>query len=221
MWALLLLFAILLPILLLSILVASVAAGIALLRRRGTGARVQFTGILFAYAALMILIGVFLAASGVGLIAKAGLAEAASKDFSYDRPGFQSNVNDAIREDVVYGVVLVVLGAVMLVPHIAGAYALRDRQAPGAATVSRGFNLIGLATATIGFLAAGGTALFQVLERAADKNTSGWQDYHPGEPLVFAVLLGALCGWFAYRLWGDALRSIDAIAKPEDLVTAP
>lgn len=62
-----------------------IGGGIVLLVRRGSeGWSIQFPGVLLAYVATAMLVGVFLVAAGTGLLLKAGLAQAGERDFSYD-----------------------------------------------------------------------------------------------------------------------------------------
>jgi hypothetical protein len=201
MWASILLFAILLPILVFSAIISTIAFLVVLLRRKSASEPIQFTGIIFAYAALMMLVGLFLVASGFGLVAKALIGTAISHDFAY-------KIHDTPGDDAVYGAVVLIVGAVMLIPHAVGVVLLGHRGVGGGAPVLRGFNLIGLATATIGFLASGGTALDSILERTTDERAVGWTQHHPGEPLAFAVILLPLVGWFTCQLWIDVTRDV-------------
>ncbi len=215
MWAYILLFGILLPIVIVGLVAGAAATGIIMLRRRERPEHIPFSGVLFGYTGLMVLIGVFLAVAGTALAGKAAFA-IADKDFSSDRDRsvFDSDFSDSsvktddeieddMRDDVIYGVVLLFIGGVMVTPHAFGAALLRRRKAEGEHPVARGISLVGLAAATIGFLAAGGTALASVLERFAEDNAQGWRDHHPGEPLALAVVLLPLAAWFAYRLWTE------------------
>ncbi len=215
MWAYILLFGIFLPIAIVGLAAAAVATSIIMLRRRERPERIPFSGILFGYAGLMVLIGIFLATAGIALVGKAAFA-IVDQDFSYDRdrngfsdystqesPKTDDEIEDDMREDVIVGVVLLFVGGVMVAPHAFGTALLRRRRAQGERPVARGISLIGLATSTIGFLAAGGTALALVLQRFADDSAEGWRDHHPGEPLALALLLAPLAAWFAYRLWSE------------------
>ncbi|HWQ27945.1 MAG TPA: hypothetical protein VNN12_02865, partial [Dehalococcoidia bacterium] len=70
------------PLVLLTLIVGAV---IAVVRGRGAeGWNIRFSGVLAAYAALVMLVSVFLVAAGLGALLKAGLAEAIGRDFSYD-----------------------------------------------------------------------------------------------------------------------------------------
>jgi hypothetical protein len=221
MWAAILLFGILLPILSLGAGAAFLWAAIVLLRRRSVDIRVSFSGIVFAYLALMMLIGVFVAASGAGMVGKVALAQVTSNDFGYDpktnyggfdrpatsTPLTQSEVKDKKEEDVILGGVLAAVGLLMLVPHAAAAMTLRGRGAHGADPVFRGYNLLALATATIGFLAAGGTALATALQRLSD-DRPGWEGHAIAEPFAFAIVLFPVACWFGYRLWAQVATDI-------------
>jgi hypothetical protein len=130
---------------------------------------------------------------------------AISHDFAFD-------AHTAANDVVVAGAVLVFVGAIMLVPHATGVVLLAQRGVRGGTPVLRGFNLIALATATIGFLATGGTALAYVLQKITDDEGAGWREYHPGEPLAYALILFPVVCWFAYQLWSDVTR--DTISEP-------
>lgn len=223
MWAAILLFGILLPILSLGAGAAVLWAAIVLLRRRSVDIRISFSSIVFAYLALMMLIGVFIVASGVGTVGKVALVQVTSNDFGYnpktiyggfDRPGTstpltQSELKDKKREDVTIGAVLGIVGLLMLAPHAAAAMTLRARRAHGADPVFRGYNLLALATATVGFLAAGGTTFGTALQRLSD-DKPGWEGHAIAEPLAFAIVLFPVACWFGYRLWAQVAADITA-----------
>ncbi len=62
-----------------------IGGGVVLLVRRGSeGWNIRFPGVLLAYVATAMLVGVFLVAAGAGLLLKAGFAQAGDRDFSYD-----------------------------------------------------------------------------------------------------------------------------------------
>ncbi|MEX2245130.1 MAG: hypothetical protein WEC75_00415 [Dehalococcoidia bacterium] len=218
MWALITLFAILLPVLSLAVLAAAVATAIGMLRRRGIPDRFRFISVVHGYARLMMLVGIFVAASGAGLGLKAALGETFSYDVFYDSSpssydDFSSGQpEDPQEEDAVWGLTMLFLGVLMFTPHAAGLALLRARGNVPDLPVTRAYNLVGLATATIGSFAAWATALGITLQRAADDNATGWRDHHPGEPLIFAVILLALAGGFAYNLWSS-------LSLPEDPAT--
>ena len=225
MWAFILLFGILLPILLIAAFASAAIAAIALLRRRSTGETVNFSGIVVGYASIMMIVGVFMIASGCGLMLKASIAEVASLDFSYDPindPDFGEtsptpNDQGADRDnDVIAAAVITLIGAGLFAPHMAGRTLLLRRGAQSTAPITRSYNLIALAVATIGFLAAAGTALGIVLQKLSD-DTTGWQDQHPGEPLAFAIVLLPIAIWFAARLW----QQVAADLTQPNLVSAP
>lgn len=215
MWAYILLFAILLPILALAAVIAFASGAIVMLRRRQTHERIRFISVVHAYAALMILVGLFMVASGIGVALKVALAETVSHEFAYDR--FNRNAfgisdpedieDDDVEDDAIAAFVLALVGAGMFIPHALGVMALARKGARSSPAVTRGYNLVGLSTATIGLLAAGGTAIGSVLQRVAD-DSIGWRDHHPAEPLAFAIVLAFVTAWFAYQLWNDVAGEI-------------
>lgn len=229
-----------------------IGGGVVLLVRRGSeGWNIPFPGVLLAYVATAMLVGVFLVAAGAGLLLKAGFAQAGDRDFSYDvqpypvyepyrmyEPGqyepypvpapgqsvpAKPNAQDeptrtvdpsdnAIRDDIATGISLTFAGAVLFAVHAFGAAVLRRRKAQGEQLVSRAYNLVGLAVATLGFMGTGAQALNDVVRRyvVGGDTVEPWQIRHPGEPLAVAVVLFPLILWFGWRVWqemgGDVLR---------------
>jgi hypothetical protein len=88
---------------------------------------------------------------------------------------------------------------------------LRRRNAQGEHLITRGYNLLGLAVATLGFLGTGAQALNDLVRRyvVGGDTVQAWQLRHPGEPLAIAVVLFPLILWFGWRVWqemgGDVL----------------
>ena len=204
-----------------------IVGGVVLLLRRGSeGWSVQFPGVLRAYVATAMLIGVFLVAAGVGLLLKTGMAQAGERDFSYNvqpqtiyQPSPQGAStsrqtvdpsDNAIRDDLAAGISLTFAGAVMFVVHAFGATLLRRRRAQGEEMITRSYNLIGLVVSTLGFLGTGAQALNDIVRRyvLGGATVQPWQLRHPGGPLSVAVVLLPLMLWFGWRLWqelgGDA-----------------
>ncbi len=230
------------------IVLVVIAGGVVLLVRRGSeGWSIQFPGVLLAYVATAMLIGVFLVAAGAGLLLKAGFAQAGDRDFSYDvqpypiyepyppdqtvpsKPSAPDEPtrtvdpsDNAIRDDVATGISLTFAGAVLFAVHAFGAVVLRRREAQGAQLISRAYNLVGLAVATLGFMGTGAQALNDVVRRyvVGGDTVEAWQVRHPGEPLAIAVVLFPLILWFGWRVWqemgGGALRE----HAPDALSTA-
>jgi hypothetical protein len=233
MWAAILLFGILLPILSLGAGAAFLWAAIVLLRRRSVDIRISFSGIVFAYLALMMLIGVFVTASGAGMVGKVALVQVTSNDFGYnpkttyagfDKPRTStplttSEASDKKEEDTILGGVLALVGLLMLVPHAVAAVTLRVRKAHGSDPVFRGYNLLALATATIGFLAAGGTTLGTALQRVSD-DRPGWEGHAIAEPLAFAIVLFPVACWFGYRLWAQVAADITTAPQTPEAAEA-
>ena len=214
------------------IVLAIVAGGVVLLVRRGSeGWSIQFPGVLLAYVATAMLVGVFLVAAGAGLLLKAGLAQASERDFSYDvqpypvyepfpasgpsvpaRPNAPAQPtrtvdpsDNAIRDDVATGISLAFAGAVLFAVHAFGAVVVRRREAQGARLISRAYNLIGLAVATLGFMGTGAQALNDVMRRyiVGGGAVQAFQIRHPGEPLAIAIVLFPLVLWFGWRVWQE------------------
>jgi hypothetical protein len=216
-----------------------IVGGVVLLVRRGSeGWSIQFPGVLLAYVATAMLVGVFLVAAGAGLLLKAGFAQAGDRDFSYDvqpypvyerypyepepatAPGesvpSKPNAPDepartvdpsdnAIRDDIATGISLTFAGAVLFAVHAFGAVVLRRRKAQGEQFITRAYNLVGLAVATLGFMGTGAQALNDVVRRyvVGGDTVEAWQIRHPGEPLAVAVVLFPLILWFGWRVWQE------------------
>jgi hypothetical protein len=214
------------------IILVVIVGGIILLVRRGTeGWSIEFPAVLLAYTAIAMLVGVFMVAAGSGLLLKAGLAEAGERDFSYnDQPyaaydpyrepvpatptkpatteqptGTVDPSDTAIRDDVATGISLTFAGAVVFVVHAFGAAMLRRRNAQGTQLITRAYNLVGLAVATLGFMATGAQALNDIVRRyiVGGDTVEPWQIRHPGEPLAIAVVLLPLMLWFGWRVWQE------------------
>ena len=224
MWVL---YGILPPLLLIGVIVAAVVAFV-----RGRAA-ITFSGVLMGYVALAMLISVFLLASGGALLIKTGLSEAVGRDFSYNtelepryspreppyypepdvapvypRPEPETWVDPSdndLRNDIAAGVTLVFVGLTLFAVHAVAAVVLRRRGAQGADFVSRVYNLLGLAGASIGFLASGGNAVYGIIRRYAleTENLEPWDFPHPGEPLAFAAVFLPLSLWFGWRVWQE------------------
>ena len=187
------------------VVLALIAGGIALIvRGRGRdGWGIEFPAVLLGYCAIAMLTGVFMFASGGALLMKAGFTEVGARDFSYrtetyesygPQPGIPRIVDPsdaAIRDDIATGISLTSAGAVLFALHAAGAALLRRRGAPGQRLISRAYNTIGLATATLAFLIAGGQALDDVVRRYVVSGDAAepWQLRHPGDQLSIAVAM--------------------------------
>lgn len=214
------------------IVLVIIAGGVALLVRRGAeGWSLQFPGVLLGYVATAMLVGVFLMTAGAGLLLKAGFARASERDFSYDVQQYpvyepfpasgpaapaQPNApartartvdpsDNAIRNDVATGISLGFAGGVLFAVHAFGAAVLRRRKAPGEQLITRTYNLVGLAVATLGFLGTGAQALNDVVRRyvVGGDTVQPWQIRHPGGPLAIAVVLLPLILWFGWRVWQE------------------
>ena len=213
MWVL---YGILPPLLIVGLIVAAVVAIIR--ARAGTGPGITFPGVLLAYVYTAMFISVFLAATGGALLIKPALGGIIGTDFSYnneaeeryyprDEETWVDPSHDAIRNDVAAGVALVFVGLVLFAGHGATAAALRRRHAPGERLISRAYNLLGLAAATIGFLGGGGAAVSDMLRRYA-LDTGGthsweWDTPRPGGALAVAIVFLPLAVWFGWRVWQE------------------
>ena len=203
MWVL---YGILPPIFVIGIIVAAVVAVMRV--RAGDGRGITFSGVLLAYVYAAMLISVFLTASGSALLIKSGLSEAVERDFSYEVERY----GDPLRDDIAAGVTLVFVGLTLFAVHAVGGVLLRRRRAQGERFVSRAYNLLGLAGATLGFLIAAGTALYDTLRRyvLSTENLRSWEFPRPGEPIAVAVVFLPLVLWFGWRVWQEF-----ALAAPE------
>jgi hypothetical protein len=196
-------------------------------RRGGDGWNIQFPGVLRAYVALAMLVGVFLVAAGAGLLLKAGFASAGTRDFSYNAQTYTSYAplsgsdglapgaarteqtidpsDSAIRDDVASGISLVFVGAVLFAVHAFGATMLRRQHAAGERVVTRAYNLTGLAVATFGFIGTGAQALNDIVRRyvVGGDIAQAFEVRHPGGSLSVAVVLFPLVLWFAWRTWDE------------------
>jgi hypothetical protein len=227
------------------VLIALIAGGVALLLRgRDGGWNIEFSGVLLAYTAVAMLVGVFLFAAGAALLLKAGMAEAVDRDFSYNAQPYQhydyDPVNDApgsprlvdpsdaaIRDDIASGIALAFAGGVVFAVHGFASMILRRRGAQGEQVVVRSYNLVGLAAASIGFLAAGAAAINDTVRRylVGGDDIDAWMIRHPGEPLAIAIVLLPLVLWFGWRVWQEMGGAGDAFApqrspQPTDALNA-
>ena len=220
-----------------------IVGGIVLLVRRGSeGWNVSFGGVLLGYLATAMLVGVFLVAAGTALLLKAGFAEAGNRDFSYDvqpqtiyspvttsgrpEPGttqIDDRSDTAIRDNVANGISLAFVGAVLFAVHAFGTVILRRRQSQAAPLVTRTYDLLGLALATLGFLGTGAQALNDILRRyvVGGDAVQQWEVRHPGGPLSTAVVLLPLALWFGWRVWQEMASSLTADAAPDASGAAP
>ena len=218
------------------LVLALIAGAVALVvRGRSDGWSIEFPTVMLACAALAMLAGVVLAASGGALLLKAGFAEASDRDFSYHavpyenyypypgepdpvgRPVMIDPSDAAIRDDVATGVSLAFAGTAVFA--IGGfTYMLLRRGHPaGEQLIVRSYNLIGLAVASIAFLAAGAAALNDLMRRYVLEGATvdPWAIRHPGEPLAIALVMLPVALWFGFRVWqelGDADTSAAQLA---------
>jgi len=220
------------------IILCVIGGGIALLMRRGShGWNVQFSGVLRAYVAVAMLVGIFLVADGAGLLLKAGFAQAGSRDFSYNNqpytiyqpvpagklptaPGVQTSVDpsdSAIRDDIATAVSLIFVGGVLFAIHAFGAAVLRRRGAQGDRLVTRAYNLVGLSVATLGFIGTGAEALNDVMRRyvVGGDVVQTFEVRHPGDPLSVAIVLLPLVVWFGWRTWEELGGGASQAHAPE------
>ncbi len=224
MWVL---YGVLPPLLVIGLIVAAIV--VIMRARTGEGPGITFLGVLLAYVYTAMFISVFLAATGGALLVKPALSGIIGTDFSYDNELDQRSMpgggrswvdpsDDAIRNDVAGGVTLVFVGLALFAVHGAGAVALRRRQAPGERLLSRAYNLLGLAAASIGFLGGGGAAVNDLLRRYV-LDTGGvhswdWDTPRPGGALATAIIFLPLALWFGWRVWQEFALEAPAESPP-------
>jgi len=194
-----------------------VTAAVVIMRAR-SGEGITFSGILLAYVSTAMFISIFLVAVGSALLIKPALGGIIGTDFSYNNEpeeryypqGEETWVNpadDAIRNDVAAGVALVFVGVALFALHGVAAAVLRRRQAQGEQLISRAYNLLGLAMASIGFLGGGGSAVHDVLKRylldTGGPHSWEWETPHPGGALATAIVFLPLALWFGWRVWQE------------------
>jgi len=209
------LFGVLIPLFVIAIVVAAIVVAI---RFRAGENRVTFPGILLAYVYTAMFISIILVATAGALLLKPALGGIIGTDFSYNNEpeeryyprGEETWVNpadDAIRNDVAGGVTLVFVGLALFAAHGVGAVALRRRHAPGERLISRAYNLLGLAAASISFLAGGGVAVNELLRRYAldtgEPHSWDWTTPRPGGALATAIVFLPLALWFGWRVWQE------------------
>jgi hypothetical protein len=218
---------ILIPVFVVGLIVT--AAVIIMRARAGEGPGITFPGILLAYVSTAMLISIFFVAVGGALLIKPALGGIIGTDFSYNNEpeeqylpsGGRTSVNpsdDAIRNDVAVGVTLVFVGLTLFALHGVAAAVLRRRQVQAERLISRAYNLLGLAMASIAFLGGGGSAVHDVLRRYV-LDTGGphawdWHTPHPGEALATAIVFLPLALWFGWRVWQEFALEAPAESPP-------
>jgi len=215
------------PVLVIGLIVAAV---VAFMRSRAVeGGGITFSAVLVGYVAVAMLVSVFLLAAGSAFLIKAGFSGAVGTDFSYStalepryspyEPPYPSESDkvapepeswvdpsdNARRNDIAAGVTLVFISVTLFAVHGTAAVVLRRRGAQGVHFVSRVYNLLGLAGASIAFLASGGVALHGVIRRYVleTENLDASELPHPGDPLALAIVFLPLSLWFGWRVWQE------------------
>ena len=218
---------ILVPLFVVGLIVTAVV--VIMRARAGNGHGITFPVILLAYVSTAMFISIFLVAVGIALLIKPALGGIIGTDFSYNNEpeerympsGGKTWVNpsdDAIRNDVAAGVTLVFVGVALFALHGVAAAVLRRRQVQGEQLISRAYNLLGLAMASIGFLGGGGSAVHDVLRRYV-LDTGGphsweWETPHPGGSLAVAIVFLPLALWFGWRVWQEFALETPAEGPP-------
>jgi hypothetical protein len=209
---------------------AIVAADVVIMRGRAAeGGGITFSGVLVGYVALAMLVSVFLLAGGTALLIKTGFSAAVGRDFSYStalepryspyEPFYPPESGKAApepeswvdpsdnnrRDDIASGVTLVFQGSTLFAIHGVMAAVLRRRRAQGTHLATRAYNLLGLAAASVAFLALGGAALYGIVRRYAleTQNLDAGELPHPGDPLAYAIVFLPLALWFGWRVWQE------------------
>jgi hypothetical protein len=218
---------ILVPVFVVGLIVTAVV--VIMRARTGEGPGITFLGVLLAYVYTAMFISVFLVAVGGALLIKPALGGIIGTDFSYNNEpeeqympsGGKSWVNpsdDAIRNDVAAGVALVFVGVALFALHGVAAAVLRRRQAQGERLISRAYNLLGLAMASIAFLAGGGSAVHDVLKRylldTGGPHSWDWETPHPGGSLAVAIVFLPLALWFGWRVWQEFALEVPPESPP-------
>jgi hypothetical protein len=207
---------ILVPLFVVGLIVTAVV--VIMRARAGEGRGITFPGILMAYVSTAMFISIFLVAVGSALLIKPALGGIIGTDFSYNNEpeerympsGGKTWVNpsdDAIRNDVAGGVTLVFVGVALFALHGVAAAVLRRRQVQGERLISRAYNLLGLAMASIAFLGGGGSAVNDLLRRyvldSGGPHSWDWNTPRPGGALATAIVFLPLAVWFGWRVWQE------------------
>jgi hypothetical protein len=209
---------ILVPLFVVGLIVTAVV--VIMRARAGEGRGITFPVILLAYVSTAMFISIFLVAVGSALLIKPALGGIIGTDFSYNnepqrRYSGESSLtetwvdpsDDAIRNDIASGVTLVFVGVALFALHGVAAAVLRRRQVQGERLISRAYNLLGLAMASIAFLGGGGSAVHDVLRRylldTGGPHSWEWQTPHPGGALAAAIVFLPLTLWFGWRVWQE------------------
>ncbi len=207
---------------------------VALVRGRKEGAPpLTFATAVHGYATVVLGVCIILALFGVALILKSASSEIGPRDFSYTVPatgdfrpsgtlsGEQVARNDA-RNDMAIGVTLLVVGGVLGVLHGFGRIAAARRDAGYARTLSRWFDVVMLAGATVAGLTSTAFLLSEVLRRyiLTVENRQPWDIPHPGEPLAFAIVFVPLWMFFGVRVWRALLSGPSPSAESPSLLPA-
>jgi hypothetical protein len=218
---------ILVPLFVVGLIVTAVV--VIMRARAGEDRGITFSGILQAYVSTAMFISIFLVAVGGALLIKPALGGIIGTDFSYNNEpeeryyprGEETWVNpsdDAIRNDVAGGVTLVFVGVALFAVHGVAAAVLRRRQAQGERLISRAYNLLGLAMASIAFLGGGGVAVNELLRRyvldTGGPHSWDWTTPHPGGALATAIVFLPLALWFGWRVWQEFALEAPAESKP-------
>ena len=218
---------ILVPLFVVGLIVTAVV--VIMRARAGEDRGITFSGILQAYVSTAMFISIFLVAVGGALLIKPALGGIIGTDFSYNNEpeeryyprGEETWVNpsdDAIRNDVAGGVTLVFVGVALFAVHGVAAAVLRRRQAQGERLISRAYNLLGLAMASIAFLGGGGEAVHDVLRRyvldSGGPHSWDWNTPRPGGALATAIVFLPLAVWFGWRVWQEFALEAPAESPP-------
>ncbi|HUS82325.1 MAG TPA: hypothetical protein VM013_03595 [Dehalococcoidia bacterium] len=200
------------PVIVIGLIIAAVVFAV---RARSTGG-ITFPGVLLAYVYAALFVSVFMVAAGGALLVKAGLAQAAGRDFAYntgeeryhradDGSMLVDPSDEAIRNDVATGITLLFIAGTLFAIHGVAAMALRRRNAQGQRLISRSYNVLGLAAATIAFLGGGGAAVYETLRRYVLETDTfeSWDYPRPGGAIGVAVVFLPLALWFAWRVWQE------------------
>jgi hypothetical protein len=174
-----------------------------------------------AYTAIVLGIGLILILAGGAYLLKAGLSELIGRDFSYTttRPAYAGeyyeSAQTALKNDIVLGITLVTIGAIVGTIHAFGKHLAARRNQAHAAIIERVYDLAMLFVGTAVGLTSVIVLLNDLLKRyvVTDAARPIEQLPHPGSPLAVAVFFVPLWIIFGVRVWRN-LNAPPTITTP-------
>ena len=161
------------------------------------------------YTAVVLGIGLVLALVGGAYLLKAGMSELIGRDFSYTTtwPSYYGvpypSAETMFKDDIVLGITLVIIGAVVGGIHFLGMRLAAARDQAHAAIVERTYDIAMLVVGTAVGLTSVIMLINDLLRRyvVTDANRPVEQLPHPGSPLAFAVFFLPIWVYFGVRVW--------------------